>query len=144
MEVRRTLAATTMGPSEARVLVRTFKGVIPPPLVEDLAIIVSELTTNVVHHSGLSPEDTFEIRVSLGSSVMRVEIRDEGLGEIQQEGMWASRHVEQGGPGTASLSEGGRGLQLVAALSSRFSVEKIDGTAAWAEIDLPSGDTTGT
>jgi anti-sigma regulatory factor (Ser/Thr protein kinase) len=133
-----------MAASEARVLVRTFTGLIPLPLVDDLAVIVSELATNVVHHSGLAPQDSFEIRMSMEPSLLRVEIRDEGLGQIREGEIGeASSPPERANPEIGSLPEGGRGLELVEALSSRFSVKKIDGTAAWAEIDLPSVGMTG-
>ena len=129
MELRRKIPATPIAPSEARVIARTLKGVIPPPVVDDLEVIVSELATNVLQHSGLRPDDSFEVRMSLDSSKLRVEVWDEGLLDI-------ARDAQQSEP--EPLLEGGRGLQLVEALSSRWSVEKIDGTAAWAEIDLPT------
>jgi len=127
LEVRSILPATPLAPSQARTIVRTFEGVLPEPLVDDLAVIVTELSTNVIQHASLPSDSTLELRIRLARPVLRIEIRDEGAGEIPLESAPEEPDV---------LPESGLGLVLVRALSSRWSLEKIDGTAAWAEIDL--------
>jgi anti-sigma regulatory factor (Ser/Thr protein kinase) len=110
--------------------VRILAGAVPDPIVEDVEIIASELTTNVVKHAGLEPGDPFEVRISLRPPVLRIEVLDEGATEVSEEPeSWQRAHEE--------LAEGGWGLSLVSALASRCSVKKVDGTAAWAEIVLP-------
>jgi len=127
LELRRVLPATPLAPSEARMIVRTFKGVLPEPVVDDMAVIATELSTNVVQHAGLPSDSTLELRIHLAPPVVRIEIRDEGTTEIS---------IQDAPADPTIVPESGMGLRIIGALASRWSLEKIDGTAAWAEIDL--------
>jgi anti-sigma regulatory factor (Ser/Thr protein kinase) len=119
-----------VAPSEARATVRAFEDLLPEPLVDDLALIVSELSTNVIRHAALEPGASFELRINFSPPVVRVEVRDEGLVEAAP----GSEH-----PNPTMLPESGWGLELVRSLSSRCSLKRIDGTSAWAELDLTQG-----
>jgi CheY-like chemotaxis protein/anti-sigma regulatory factor (Ser/Thr protein kinase) len=88
-------------------------------LVDDALVVVSELTANAITHAYCS----CVLRLSLTSSVLRVEVTDSGHGA--PEPMPAS-----------STREHGRGLHLVAALAAAWGMESVDGGGklVWAEL----------
>jgi len=90
---------------------------------EVLALLVSEVVTNAVLH-GCPP---CEVRVTWDESVLRVEVRDAGVGQ-------APRAVDRG-----VSSESGRGLLLVETLSDRWGVDVTKrSTCIWFEVGLPT------
>ena len=89
-----------------------------PSLCSDLALVVTELVANAVRHAGT---DITVRLLRLGDGV-RVEVAD-----------GSSRPLR---PRSATVAdEGGRGLLLVDALSTRYGVEaERNGKLVWAEI----------
>jgi len=95
--------------------------------VDDVVLCVTELATNAVRHS--SPhEGTFHLDILADRDKLRVECHDSG-----------SRKPTLLTPSDAD--EGGRGLLLVQALTSRWGVgATAAGKCVWFEIDSdPSG-----
>ncbi|MFI1869090.1 ATP-binding protein [Streptomyces jumonjinensis] len=91
---------------------------------EDLAVVVTELVTNSVTHT-----ETAQVGVSLsrlGDSTVRLTVTD------------TSRELPPSSPATADEDDvHGRGLLLVAALTSRWGAERlITGKRVWAELDI--------
>ena len=91
----------------------------------DLAVLlVSEIFGNSVRHSGSgAPGETVTVAVVSGDGTVRVEVTD------------------RAGPGTPELrpadrdAEGGRGLQLVTALATRWGWRRRGGrTVTWFEL----------
>ena len=74
----------------------------------DVRLLVTELVANSVRHAGLDASDHITVMLELSLSRVRVEVRDPGEG-------FAFPLREQ-----ARDSEGGRGLQIVAAISNRW------------------------
>ncbi|WP_103501353.1 SpoIIE family protein phosphatase [Streptomyces sp. SM14] len=97
-------------------------------LIDDAVVLTSELVTNAVVHAGT----TAEVRCLRDGTGLRVEIID--------------RHPERELPfaqvrrGTVDTdSEGGRGLMLCAALSSRWGVEyTTSDKRVWFRLDEPA------
>ncbi|MGI8335360.1 ATP-binding protein [Actinomadura scrupuli] len=86
----------------------------------EAGLAAGELLANAVVH-GAGPE--MAVRVGAAGRVLRVEIRDGGGGPI-------------GEPEDGPLAESGRGLVLVAALTSRFGLAaSAEGTCAWFEAE---------
>ena len=86
------------------------------PCRDDAVLLVSEVFGNSVRHSGSAAAgETVTIAVRVGDGVVRVEVTD------------------RAGPGTPELrpaghdAEGGRGLQLVAALAVRWGWRRRGG-----------------
>jgi anti-sigma regulatory factor (Ser/Thr protein kinase) len=79
-------------------------------LADTAALLVSEVVTNAVLHG----DGTVEVRAELSGRILRVEVQDDGVGVPT---------VRRAGP----EAEGGRGLALVDALSSRWGVESLAG-----------------
>lgn len=94
------------------------------------AMIVAELAANAVTH-GRVPGRDFELRLSLVTGSLRVEVTDTRTG-CRPPGPGDVRQPE-------ALAEAGRGLVLVEALADRWEVldREPPGKTVRAEIDLP-------
>ena len=129
-----TLPALPAAASQARKSLAVLRSDLPERTYEDLVILVSELVTNSVRHTGRARGDEVEDR--LGDWIDRSGIRAE---------------VADGGPGFEKFVRpstpdqlGGWGLQIVDRLSDRWGVRRgsAPGSAVWFEIDLhPSRST---
>lgn len=87
-------------------------------LLDDAALVVSELATNAVRH-GRSP---FRVVVSGTGSVVRIEVEDAGPG-------WPRQRTP------AADDPTGRGVAIVAALSRRSGCDALpDGKVAWVDL----------
>ena len=96
-------------------------------IVDDAVVLTSELVTNAVVHAGTSA-DVLCLRTDQG---VRVEVADRyPEREIPLQG----HPVNMGSPDR----EGGRGLQLCAALAGRWGVEYTPThKQVWFQLDLP-------
>jgi anti-sigma regulatory factor (Ser/Thr protein kinase) len=119
--------ATLAGRAERARVARAFvAGVLGPghPCGTNAELLVSELFGNSIRHSGSSgPGETVTVAVRAGDGIVRVEVTD------------------RAGPGTPELihagrdAEGGRGLQLVAALAARWGSRRRGGwIVTWFEL----------
>lgn len=89
--------------------------------LRDVQLLVSELVTNSVRHSGSS--EPIHLRAWLGSGGLRVEIADGGSS------------FEAGPAGAAGHDgEGGRGLMILDALAERWGVSHDARSRVWFEI----------
>lgn len=85
---------------------------------DDAALVVTELATNAVVHTG-SP---FTVDVAAADSAMRVSVRDEA-------------RLDGASPGGALLAAPGHGLSVVSAVAVTWGVEETaDGKTVWAEL----------
>jgi anti-sigma regulatory factor (Ser/Thr protein kinase) len=94
----------------------------------DVRLLVSELVTNSVQHAQVGPEDSIQMRISMGGERVRVEITDHGPG--------FDPPTDAGG----SERDRGWGLFFVAQLASRWGVEAGDPGCVWFEIDRTTGE----
>jgi anti-sigma regulatory factor (Ser/Thr protein kinase) len=90
---------------------------------EILALLVTELIANSVKHSGMKPGGSVRLDVMLTESVVRVEVRDDGLGFVP-----APRTGD-------SPLESHWGLHLIEELTDRWHVESDPHTVVWFELD---------
>lgn len=97
---------------------------VKPVIAEDVELLVSELTSNVVRHAAGTRHSMFRVHIYLTSTHVRVECVD------------GSHRLPQ----TSDVShddEAGRGLVLVKAVASRYGVQlRLSGKCVWAEKDL--------
>ena len=98
-------------PGAARIVVGRLRGRVPALVLEDALLVVSELVTNSVCHSGASDGAVVVLRVDLTGTLVRLEVEDPGRGGVIA-------------PRAADL-DGGFGLNLVQGLSERW------GLSAW-------------
>lgn len=91
------------------------------PRVDDVRLVVSELASNAVIHAATA----FTVTVARLDEVLTVTVRD---------GSRTPPHRDLHPPPTRAH---GRGLHLVAALSSSWGVtDELDGKSVWASFDL--------
>ncbi len=126
----RTLPCTPGAPAEARHAVAGLvaDGVLEPDLLHDVQLVVSEVVTNSVRHSGSN--EPIRLRAWRRSRGLKVEIADGGFG------------FEPGDPSAPDRldrdAEGGRGLLILESLADRWGVSGEARTRVWFEIDSPS------
>lgn len=98
---------------------------------DDVRLVVSELVSNAVKHSGCAADDLIQVHASRRDGILTLSVTDRGVS-----GDMTSIRL-QGAEG-----RGGRGLPIVQALTSRWGTERTPGKCflVWAELPLgPAG-----
>ncbi|MGN6687167.1 MAG: ATP-binding protein [Actinomycetales bacterium] len=98
-----------------------------PDAIDDAALLVSELVTNVVLHAGTAMAITVDVREDVEGEI-RVEVLDHNPRIPQQRDY-------------GSTAATGRGLQLVAALADDFGIDELpgNGKTMWFTLRVPHG-----
>jgi anti-sigma regulatory factor (Ser/Thr protein kinase) len=118
----RTIECSQRAPSDARRAVAELGPTVEAGVVRDLQLLVSELVTNSVRHSG--SRDPIRLRVWTRPTGLKVEIADGGFGFEATHG------------GSADDAEGGRGLMILEALAERWGVSRDARARIWFELAL--------
>ena len=129
IEVR--LALDARAPGAARSLVADCLGDrVPSSVFHNAQLLVSELVTNSVRHSGMPAGTEFIVSVDLTPATVRLDVEDGG-----RNGTVAPRRPD-------FENGGGFGLKLVEALSERWGVERVaqGGTRVWAQLARAKSD----
>ena len=115
------LLVSARAPRQARRWVLERGNYLPQRYVDMLLLLVSELVTNSVRHSGAAPGDRIGITLERGDGTIHVDVQD-------------------GGPGfdRRDLRPGPHGLQLVEAGADRWGIEGSAPTTVWFELDVAS------
>jgi anti-sigma regulatory factor (Ser/Thr protein kinase) len=121
--IRVSLSADPSAAASARGLLYAIEPALQPELMDDLRLLVSELVTNSVRHSGDDGGQAVELEVAVDASRIRVEVCDYGTGFEPR-----PRDADQTKPG-------GWGLYLVDRLTDRWGVLCNHVTRVWFEID---------
>jgi anti-sigma regulatory factor (Ser/Thr protein kinase) len=89
---------------------------------DDIRLLVSELVTNGVRHTGQGPRGWVRLVVRLHNGGVRVEVSDPGpgFGEVAPPTIY---------------QESGWGLYLVEQVSHRWGVDRDRGNTVWFEVD---------
>jgi anti-sigma regulatory factor (Ser/Thr protein kinase) len=104
--------------ARARRALANLRGDLDPPLMETLRLLVTELVTNSVKHTGA---ETLMLKVLVGRSAVWTEVTDAGPG------------FDPGG--AAGRDRTGWGLFLVERLAHRWGVNRdTEGTKVWFEL----------
>ena len=104
---------------------------VPPNLLDDMRLLVSELVTNSVRHANIGPEASIRLRVAVHDAHVRVEVADDGPGFEPPEA-----------DPTAELArDSGWGLFFVTQLADRWGVDS-DAGRVWFEIERDRGSGT--
>jgi anti-sigma regulatory factor (Ser/Thr protein kinase) len=117
-----TLASRRDTPCRARTAVGGLEGSLEG-MRQPVRLLVSELVTNAVRHSGAGPSGTVQVTLDCSDDGVRVEVTDDGQGFV---------------PSSASRTEppmDGFGLLLVDELADRWGVHVERGARVWFEID---------
>jgi serine/threonine-protein kinase RsbW len=122
IEVR--FALDVHAPAAARSAVADFLGDrVTPSVLADAQLLVTELVTNSVRHSGMPATADVGVRVQITPAIVRLNVEDPGrVGPIA--------------PHPPDAETGGYGLNIVQALSDRWGIEHVAhrGTRVWAQL----------
>ena len=113
-----------------------FRDALPRKRLADVELIVSELATNSVRHSGCSDADELSLEAKVEPDRVRVRMFDSGSG------------FEEHTPTPPKTGNGGGyGLVLLDRLSDRWGVQRDGRFSVWFEVGrgdrLPFGDDRG-
>jgi anti-sigma regulatory factor (Ser/Thr protein kinase) len=99
-------------------------GRVPGDLLADVALLITELVANGVHHGGAGPGNELHLLLAGGRPGLHVEVINaaDGRGSV-------TRRTPDTGGGD------GIGLHLVQELASRWGVRHVPRTAVWFEMD---------
>jgi anti-sigma regulatory factor (Ser/Thr protein kinase) len=116
--------ADAEAPARARAELHGLDDILPPNRLEVLELVLSELVTNAVRHSGARPDGRVEIDVRCGPTAVRVAVADPGPG------------FDPARRGSPRGADGGWGLYVVGEVAERWWVERTEsgGTRVLAEI----------
>jgi anti-sigma regulatory factor (Ser/Thr protein kinase) len=120
------LPADPSTPGVARTAVGDERLSLPPRVLPDLQLLVSELVTNSVRHADLAPGQRIELRVHVAPGTVRVEVEDPGPGFTPTPRRPGDRRDD------------GWGLYLVARIADRWGVVDGSPSIVWFEIDWPA------
>ncbi len=117
----RSFKADRQAPGAARNALGSLNGSLDAALAEDLRLLVSELVTNSLRHTGSTE---IELEVWRSDEVVRVTVSDRGAG------------FDLAGPPTPGDASGW-GLFMVDRLADRWGVETDGNTRVWFELTRP-------
>ena len=109
--------------SEARAAVGVLDGEASAEILDDVRLLLSEVVTNAVRHSGAPAGATVGLAVSVTHGRVRAEVTDPGRGFEP-----TPRELPQ-------LEAGGWGLHLVDRLADRWGVDRGQSVRVWFELD---------
>lgn len=121
--LRRSLACSISAPYFARRSIEALQHELTEDAFDTLSLLVTELVTNSVRHSKMSPRDLIQICIDVEPTLVRAEVSDEGQ----------PFHYQSRPPGDQSLA--GRGLVLVDRLSDRWGTSARPQNTVWFELD---------
>jgi anti-sigma regulatory factor (Ser/Thr protein kinase) len=115
-----TLESSRQAPGVARRAVEELAADVDPGVLRDAQLLVSEVVTNSIRHSGSA--DPIRLRVWNRRGGLKVEVADGGYG------------FEAGPGGAGDDAEGGRGLMILDALADRWGVHHDARARVWFEL----------
>ena len=98
---------------------------VPPAVLEDIRLLVSELVTNSYRHARAGPGTTAKITIEIEDGCVHVDVEDRGPGFVPR--VRADRGLDR-------LS--GWGLTIVDRVADRWGVTKDGGTHVWFEVSM--------
>jgi anti-sigma regulatory factor (Ser/Thr protein kinase) len=126
MNLNRTIRLGPSAPGEARRALDGLSPIVPSGALHDLRVVVSELVTNSVRHSGLDAGAPIHLQVRANERSVRIEVTDRQGGFT----------VLPRPPARLEEQSSGWGLYLVDRLVDRWG--KVPDDGVWVELDLPA------
>jgi anti-sigma regulatory factor (Ser/Thr protein kinase) len=113
------LLASPRAPGQARRWILERGSDLPRRQKDLLLLLVSELVTNSVRHSGAVPGDRVQLALGRGDGTIHVDVQDTGPGFDRRD-----------------LRAGPHGLQIVESGADRWGIERSGPTTVWFELDV--------
>jgi anti-sigma regulatory factor (Ser/Thr protein kinase) len=128
LDIALRLSPDAQSPAEARKSLEALRVSLDDPVVDDAALLVSEIVSNSVRHADLDPSDAIEVRIRGSRSMLHVDVIDPGPGFEPERAR--RRH------------DGGWGLFFLDRVATRWGVERDDRTRVWFDLAPPSVSST--
>lgn len=122
VELQLYLPAQREAPSSARRALSGLSCFVSGELFECAELLLSELVTNSVRHSGVGARGYITVSVSVDGSVLRAEVADSGVG------------FDAAVRKPTGTQTSGYGLYLVQSLAARWGVADDGETRVWFEL----------
>ena len=111
--------------AEARRALIAGDGELPATVRADVLLLLTELVTNAVRHSGLRPDESLHVELDQWAERVQVKVVDTGT------------QFTRIRPGAREDQSGGWGLLLVDRIADTWGVGPTEsGTCVWFEIDF--------
>jgi anti-sigma regulatory factor (Ser/Thr protein kinase) len=120
VQYERDVPLNLRAPSIARDALAPLSAVIPADRLADIKLVVSELVTNAVQHSGQSDGSSIQLSITESAGQVRIQVDTPDFGAAPRP--------------QPPDADSGRGLYIVSELSDRWGQVPDDGV--WAEFDL--------
>lgn len=123
---RRIREEIPLGPraaADARAALNRLQYQVPPAVLADVRLLVSELVTNSYRHAGAGSGATATLAVDVDRGRIHVDVADRGAG--------FEPTLPRNGPPDRSS---GWGLTIVDRVADRWGVSRDDGTHVWFEL----------
>src|SRR2546428_8849833 len=124
------LPASPAAAGAARHAVTGLAPFLDPSVLEDSELLVSELVTNSIRHSGLVELDYIEFKLQAWDDTLMVEVADCGRGFGKRRRGPGARAAQAASPMRIS----GWGLFLVERIANRWGIVENDETRVWFEL----------
>lgn len=99
------------------------------PVLDDVLVLVSEVTSNAVTHTASGDGGAFEVAVMISGGTVRVEVGDQGA--ASEPGLAGDNRPED-------VLTGGRGLRIVDTLAAKWGHAGDElGRVVWFEVQCP-------
>ena len=109
--------------AEARAALKRLEQDVPPDVMEDARLLVSELVTNSYRHGGAGPGATATLTVDVDAGGIHVDVEDRGRGFVPSVAGDAPRERASGW-----------GLTIVDRVAHRWGVTRDGCTRVWFEL----------
>jgi anti-sigma regulatory factor (Ser/Thr protein kinase) len=118
--VDETIECSSRAPAIARRAVEELSADLEAGVLRDAQLLVSEVVTNSIKHSGSS--DPIHLRVWARPGGLKIEVADGGFG------------FEPAAPANPGDGEGGRGLLILETLADRWGTSRDARARVWFEL----------
>jgi PAS domain S-box-containing protein len=108
----------------ARRVLAQLEGLVPEDKIETLRLLISEVVSNAIKHTGASDKESVELSLEVQRGKLRVEVTDPGVGFQASD---RELHEDQ---------ESGWGLWFVQEMTDRWGTSREEGSTVWFEIDI--------
>ena len=122
LDIALRLRPDLQSPAEARKSLEALRVSFDDPVVDDAALLLSEVVTNSVRHADLDVSESIEVRIRGSRSMLHVDVIDPGPG------------FETKAASSPPEADGGWGLWLLDRLATRWGVEREDRTRVWFDL----------
>jgi anti-sigma regulatory factor (Ser/Thr protein kinase) len=119
VELHRTIGSSRTAPVEARAAVAEAGDDVPPEMLRDAMLAVSEVVTNSYQHAGLPEGSPIDVGIQVSAEALRIEVVDHSIFDPTPESekeredeRWGLKIVDAVASDWGRISEGGLWMEF--------------------------------